>query len=191
MESLEDTISKCKLMLSTFPKETKQWDKRMFALNENWDSCRSEIFEVLVSEEASLGNEFCCLCLKQDCKIRCYSCFGKRFCGACDLIAHEHNQFHDRDVFVSGFFQAVPPTTSINDDGDLISISMSHKFFSSTCYIDSSACSCYLDLTLLSGKTPSFLRPPCCPFCTEVSLEESFGSNNTLIIVNSKGKYSY
>lgn len=125
MESLEDTITKCKLLLSTFPKDTKQWDKRMSALNENWDSCRSDIFEVLVSEEATFENELCCLCFKkQNCKIRCYSCSGKRFCGACDLIVHEHNPFHDRDVFVNGFFKAVPPTTTVNNDGDLISISM-------------------------------------------------------------------
>lgn len=135
MDSLKDTISKCKDLLSTFPTETKQWDKRMSSLNDNWESCRSEIFQALVSEEASMENELCCLCLKNDCRIRCYSCFGKKFCGACDLIAHEHNPFHDRDVFVSGFYQAVPPTTSVNGDGDLISRSMLQKLFTSTCYI--------------------------------------------------------
>ena len=39
---------------------------------------------------------------------------------------HETNPLHDRDVWVNGFFQEVPPTTIVSEDGSLGFVSKSH-----------------------------------------------------------------
>lgn len=105
------------------PKVSQSWECRMAALNENWDNCRSELFKAVISEEG-LHNQVCHVCKTNIITIRCYSCHGKRFCTSCDLIIHEDHPFHDRDAFMNGFFQAVPPTHTVGDNGDLVNTSM-------------------------------------------------------------------
>ena len=45
------------------------------------------------------------------------ACPKKFFCPSCDQDVHSLLPFHDRDGYVNGFFQAIPPTVTIDESG--------------------------------------------------------------------------
>ena len=94
----------------------------MVTLSENWSSCREELFEAMVIREGIL-DATCQLCQRGSCVIRCTECHAT-MCGPCDEVHHKDLPFHDRDAFVNGYFQAIPPTSAVDDSGCLKQIRM-------------------------------------------------------------------
>ena len=111
---------------SKHQKRTMSWEQRMENTNTNWESCRSAIFETMLSCQAPTLQK-CSHCDTKSGYIKCMQCCGRRrLCGTCDQMLHENQPFHDRQyILADGFFQYIQPTESTDDDGNLISISMS------------------------------------------------------------------
>ena len=92
--------------------------------NTNWESCRSAVFETMLSCQAPTV-QTCLHCHMKCGYIKCMQCCkGRRLCGTCDQMLHENQPFHDRQYIVAdGFFQYIQPTESTDDDGNLINVS--------------------------------------------------------------------
>ena len=93
----------------------------MSSVDANWESSRSYIFSALLKSQAvPLNGCICFICEKNTAVLRCHQC-GPRIliCSVCDEKIHKKNPLHDRDVWMNGFFQEIPPTASVSDDGSL------------------------------------------------------------------------
>ena len=95
------------------------WDRRMTALNENWEASRSFLFNITVSAQGSFGSSVCMQCQERQWMLQCVECGSKRLCSACDAQVHEQYPFHDREAFVDGCFKHIPPTISVDESGKL------------------------------------------------------------------------
>ena len=105
-------------------KTTVPWDKRTELSNVKWESCRPNLFEAMLSNEAVIKQN-CCKCNSKPGLIKCSQCCHTgRLCGACDAEQHQQHPFHDRQyISPGGFFQFLQPTESTDDVGNLINIS--------------------------------------------------------------------
>jgi hypothetical protein len=121
-ESLSDCIEACNQMTEEMESNSlSAWTKRMMSVDASWESSRSSIFDALLRSHAVPSPDATCFsCHEGHAVIRCHQC-GPRvlLCSACDEKIHETNTLHDRDVWMNGFFQAVPPTTIVLEDGSL------------------------------------------------------------------------
>ena len=63
--------------------------------------------------------ESCHVCQSRNAVIRCMDCCNVLYCNSCDEAFHQGHPFHDREAFMDGFFQPIPPTTTVDDDGCL------------------------------------------------------------------------
>ena len=93
--------------------------------NTNWESFRSTVFETMLSCQVPIV-QTCLYCHMKCGYVKCVQCCkGRRLCGTCDQMLHENQPFHDRQYIVAdGFFQYIQPTESIDDDGNLMNVSM-------------------------------------------------------------------
>ena len=109
-------------------KKTVSWDKRMEMSNAKWESCRCNLFEIMLSNEA-IPSQNCWKCNTKAGLIQCNQCCGiGRLCGACDVEQHQLHPFHDRQyASPDGFLQSIQPTESSDDDGNLVTISKCSK----------------------------------------------------------------
>ena len=97
-------------------------------INVNWDASRPVIFKAMLSTEAE-NCQVCSICQSKTGIVRCAQCLkGQQWlCGDCDVLQHEALPFHDREAFLCGHFQFIPPTTGVTGDGNLITIGKFHK----------------------------------------------------------------
>ncbi|XP_028417750.1 uncharacterized protein LOC114542274 [Dendronephthya gigantea] len=121
-ESLSNCIETCSQISEEIKSSSQsEWTKRMLSVEENWESSRSAIFDALLKSHAVPSPDNICFLCNEGCAVvRCHEC-GPRvlLCSACDEKVHETNPLHDRDVWVNGFFQEIPPTTIVSEDGSL------------------------------------------------------------------------
>lgn len=89
----------------------------MVNLSTNWDNIRKLLLEAVLSCEGLPSPNHCHMCLEGKVRIRCHDCPKKFFCPSCDQDVHSLLPFHDRDGYVNGFFQAIPPTVTIDESG--------------------------------------------------------------------------
>ena len=89
----------------------------MTNLSSNWDSARKLLMEAVLSCESLPSPEQCQACLSGNVLIRCHDCPKKFFCPSCDNKIHALLPFHNRDGYVNGFFEAIPPTVTVDENG--------------------------------------------------------------------------
>lgn len=89
----------------------------MVNLSSSWDNNRKLLLEALLSRESLPSPDHCRICLDKKTPIRCHDCPKKFFCSSCDVNVHSLLPFHNRDGFVDGFFQPIPPNVIIDENG--------------------------------------------------------------------------
>ena len=117
--------------------EQSTWAKRMQSVESAWEGSQAAIFNaLLVSHAIPSSDSACFICGNNAAVIRCLQC-GPRLlmCSSCDNEVHVKKPLHDRDVWMNGFFQEIPPTTIVNDDGSLGFASMCKKHEFSICLL--------------------------------------------------------
>ena len=120
-DCLEKALEKCKEILASQQPSQQTWADRMATLSENWSSCRRELFEAMVVREGLPSSRSCESCQTGRIAMRCREC-GKTMCVSCDQAIHKDLPFHERDAFMDGFFQPIPPSSALDDNGFLIQI---------------------------------------------------------------------
>lgn len=125
-DNLEATLAKCDEFLSSFdvPTSSKNWETRMSYLTSNWDSSRKQLIEAVLSCKGLPSPNYCNLCFKGQVRLRCMECPIKFMCSSCDEKAHQFLPSHNRDGYITGYFQAIPPTTAVDENGIRQSIGM-------------------------------------------------------------------
>ena len=135
---MDDCIAGCeKLTEEMKSNEQSTWAKRMQSVESAWEGSRAAIFNaLLVSHAIPSSDSACFICGSNAAVIRCHQC-GPRLlmCSSCDNEVHVKKPLHDRDVWMNGFFQEIPPTTIVNDDGSLGFASMCKKQKFSICLL--------------------------------------------------------
>lgn len=103
----------------------QNWGQRISNLNESWAGVRQSLFKAVLSScGVDPEGNICTKCLKNPAFIRCHDChMHMQLCGPCDQSVHEIHvlPFHDRNAFKSGFFKPIPPTVSVDYDGEWVS----------------------------------------------------------------------
>ena len=95
------------------------WTKRMQSAETIWENSRSAIFAAVLKSCATPNIEVVCSVCKEDSAvIRCRDCGPTALlCNNCDKTIHDAKPLHDRDIWVNGFYQPVPPTETVSTDG--------------------------------------------------------------------------
>ena len=88
-------------------------------VNLSWslDNNRKLLLEALLNRESFPSPDHCQICLEEKTLIRYHDCPKQFCCSSCDVNEHSLLPFHNRDGFVDGFFQAIPPTEIIDEHG--------------------------------------------------------------------------
>ena len=89
-------------------------------MTEKWENCREELFEEMIAREVRVLQ--CIMCQSETAQLRCQEC-GGALCSECDENIHLSRALHDREAFVDGFYQPVPPKISLDGNGDLKTVS--------------------------------------------------------------------
>lgn len=117
-DDLEAALMRCNNVLTTYTDPaTKKWDTRMSNLTMKWDSSRKCLLEAVLSCEGLPSPNICPHCCKGKVLIRCSDCPKRFYCPSCDRKVHSSLPFHGREGFVNGFFEAIPPTITIGENG--------------------------------------------------------------------------
>lgn len=88
----------------------------MTNLSTNWESCRQNIFETVLSS-AAVNPGTCSKCLANKTKIYCQECIHSKYlCISCDEEVHQKYPLHDRDGIYHGHYKALSPKLSITCD---------------------------------------------------------------------------
>ena len=116
-DNIEAALARCDEFLSSTNVPSKNWETRMVNLSSSWDNNRKLLLEALLNCESLPSPDHCGICLEGKTLIRCHDCPKKFFCSLCDGNVHSLLPFHNRDGFVGGFFQAIPPTVTIDENG--------------------------------------------------------------------------
>jgi hypothetical protein len=97
------------------------WTKRMQSVEAVWENSRSAIFAaILKSHSVPTLEAVCFSCREDSAVILCRQCGPTvLLCNKCDMTVHETKPLHDRDVWLNGFYQPVPPTETVLSDGSL------------------------------------------------------------------------
>ena len=121
-DNLEAALARCGDILGTLKTPLpKTWETRMSHLSSNWDSTRKLLLlEAVLSCESLPFPEQCQACFSGKVSIRCHDCHKN---------IHSSLPFHNRDGYVDGFFEAIPPTVSVDENGDKQNIG---KYFLTT-----------------------------------------------------------
>ncbi|XP_044163520.1 uncharacterized protein LOC114951222 isoform X3 [Acropora millepora] len=165
-DTLEATLAKCDNFLSSFgvPASSKNWETRMMNLTSSWDSSRKQLFEAFLAFKSPPSPNCCNLCCKGKVQVRCAECPVKFMCSSCDEKVHQGLLFHNRDAFVNGYFNAIPPTVVIDEKGNMQTTA---KFY------------------------PLVNLPTHCSKCKEEGVLQEMPLSGSLIIVNEKGRFDF
>ena len=120
-DTLEATLAKCDNFLSSFgvPASSKNWETRMMNLTSSCYSSRKQLFEAVLAFKSPPSPNCCNLCFKGKLQVRCAECPVKFMCSSCDEKVHQGLLFHNRDAFVNGYFNSIPPTVVIDEKGNM------------------------------------------------------------------------
>lgn len=85
--------------------------KSLFA--ESWRAERPRLVNTAVAQEI-VETHICQQCWTNTAVVRCRECRPcPFFCAECDSSMHTRHPLHNRDASTAGFFQPLPPTTSV------------------------------------------------------------------------------
>jgi hypothetical protein len=120
VENLTTCIANCESLTQEMKSSTQSmWAKRMQSVEAVWENSRSAIFAAVLKSHATPNIEAVCFMCREDrAVIRCRNCGPTvLLCNNCDETTHETKPLHDRDIWVNGFYQSVPPTETVLTDG--------------------------------------------------------------------------
>ncbi|XP_027138177.1 uncharacterized protein LOC113746493 isoform X2 [Larimichthys crocea] len=154
------------------------WTQRQLTAQRRFRAAMPELLNCKLAAE-TVTKKFCEKCKTADAVVRCLDCVpsGTQFlCPACDSTVHKKHVFHDREAMTDGFFQPIPPTSSV-----MIDQSGQHQLAEQVCVLPIplplQVCTCGTDqdFTIVPGKQtvlvtingPYNLCLPvvCCPLC--------------------------
>lgn len=113
-------IANCESLTQEMKSNTQSmWTKRMQSVEAVWENSRSTIFAAVLKSHATPNIEAVCFMCREDrAVVRCRHCGPTALlCSNCDEATHETNPLHDREIWVNGFYQPVPPTETVLTDG--------------------------------------------------------------------------
>ncbi|XP_069176795.1 uncharacterized protein [Procambarus clarkii] len=93
-----------------------QWQQRRMKAEISWEESRSVLFEWEVSRHAVPVEDTKCFKCRIEASIKCEDCH-RLFCYHCDMKKHFLNPFHDRFSWASGYYEALPPTVTVDLNG--------------------------------------------------------------------------
>ena len=100
-----------------YPRKT--WSERMEYEEENWKDMRKKILVAMLRSSDVSGNSLCMDCQDSTATLRCIDCGPGplfRLCYDCDVSRHLDRPFHRREMWINGFYQAVPTGRSVDLD---------------------------------------------------------------------------
>ena len=93
---------------------SREWIKRKRALDENWADVRANLHMwTLMKACIPCTGSKCDNCMN-DAVIRCTSC-RRILCAICDDEMHIKQPFHDREIWINGFFEGISNRQTITD----------------------------------------------------------------------------
>ena len=113
-------IANCESLTHEMKSSTQSmWAKRMQSVEAVWENSRADIFAAVLKSHATPNIEAVCfMCRDDTAVVRCRNCGPTvLLCTNCDETTHQTKPLHDRDIWVNGFYQSVPPTETILTDG--------------------------------------------------------------------------
>ncbi|XP_069176683.1 uncharacterized protein [Procambarus clarkii] len=93
-----------------------QWQQRRMKAEISWEESRSVLFEWEVCRHAVPVEDTKCFKCMIEASIKCEDCH-RLFCYHCDMKKHFLNPFHDRFSWASGYYEALPPTVTVDLNG--------------------------------------------------------------------------
>ncbi|TKS69391.1 S-antigen protein [Collichthys lucidus] len=181
LQILRDLLSSVTVPASPEVEETptmSAWTQRQLTTQRRFRAAMPELLNCKLAAE-TVTKKFCQQCKTADAVVRCLDCVpsGTQFlCPACDSTVHKKHVFHDREAMTGGFFQPIPPTSSV-----MIDQSGQHQLAEQVCVLPIplplQVCTCGTDqdFTIVPGKQtvlvtingPYNLCLPvvCCPLC--------------------------
>ncbi len=101
-----------------FPNSKKhetEWEQRKRIADESWSAIRSNLHtcNLLKNCIPEVGT-MCSLCNTSEAMLRCISC-KKVLCRICDDKVHMEQPFHDREMWLNGFFQGIGSRETVVD----------------------------------------------------------------------------
>ncbi|XP_069187474.1 uncharacterized protein [Procambarus clarkii] len=93
-----------------------QWQQRGMKAEISWEESRSVLFEWEVCRHAVPVEDTKCFKCRIEASIKCEDCH-RLFCYHCDMKKHFLNPFHDRFSWASGYYEALPPTVTVDLNG--------------------------------------------------------------------------
>jgi len=100
-------------LLKKHPKK-KTWSERKKDEEEHWKDEREAIFLAVVDSYSNEG--FCHCCHENPISIKCFDCFEKDLCTACDEKRHKFETLHNRIGYVDGFRRSMIPSETLDDN---------------------------------------------------------------------------
>ncbi|TKS91162.1 hypothetical protein D9C73_025296 [Collichthys lucidus] len=155
---LRDLLSSVTVPASPEVEETptmSAWTQRQLTAQRRFRAAMPELLNCKLAAE-TVTKKFCQQCKTADAVVRCLDCVpsGTQFlCPACDSTVHKKHVFHDREAMTGGFFQPIPPTSSV-----MIDQSGQHQLAEQVCVLPIplplQVCTCGTDqdFTIVPGK---------------------------------------
>ena len=134
---LEAIIEECEKVVGQTDNCPSAWQKRMTNLDENWQSVRETIFEsVVCSFDPPHSSILCCKCGTSEAMLRCCECGINRFlCVNCDDEVHQSLPFHNREIWLNGYFEHILPTETVSEEKQLTHVGMFYYIMSKNIYM--------------------------------------------------------
>ena len=105
-------------------KPPSAWTRRGVAEQENWSNVRPRLAASMVAAEAPPEPNTLCTRCENACIIRCKTCVSRSegtghtlLCHDCDKALHQTAHFHQREVWVGGYFEAIPAQQEYDGEG--------------------------------------------------------------------------
>ncbi|KAE8277874.1 hypothetical protein D5F01_LYC24086 [Larimichthys crocea] len=158
LQILRDLLSSVTVPASPEVEETptmSAWTQRQLTAQRRFRAAMPELLNCKLAAE-TVTKKFCEKCKTADAVVRCLDCVpsGTQFlCPACDSTVHKKHVFHDREAMTDGFFQPIPPTSSV-----MIDQSGQHQLAEQVCVLPIplplQVCTCGTDqdFTIVPGK---------------------------------------
>jgi len=140
---------------------SREWTKRKRALDENWADVRANLHMwTLMKACIPCTGSKCDNCMN-DAVIRCTSC-RRILCAICDDEMHIKQPFHDREIWINGFFEGISNRQTITDG----------------------------EVCVTERPIPVYL-PRACPQCGEVSSLVFTCADSVITIVTTRGRFEF
>eukprot|EP00794_Sanderia_malayensis_P016313 gene16313-17957_t len=98
-----------------FKMEKTAWERRKINLEGNWANARKDLFHALLLRNSiPEKHAVCCKCNLNEAVIKCQEC-RKFLCSECDGILHNQCPFHNRNVWINGFYEGIKNNETVFD----------------------------------------------------------------------------